>query len=128
MMKLRVRIYHEEVSDMSYVYFTEEQKERANSIDLVDFLQRQGEKMLPSGRDKRLSSDHSITVRGNSWYDHAIEKGGLAIDFVKYFYGKTYPENRGFHTFRVKNRRRNHLHHFRFRQRIVICAGPLPTC
>ena len=31
MMKLRVRIYHEEVSDMSYVYFTEEQKERANS-------------------------------------------------------------------------------------------------
>ena len=57
---------------MSYVYFTEEQKERANSIDLVDFLQRQGEKMLPSGRDKRLSSDHSITVRGNIWYDHAI--------------------------------------------------------
>ena len=77
---------------MPYVYFTEEQKERANSIDLVDFLQRQGEKMLPSGRDKRLSSDHSITVRGNSWYDHAIEKGGLAIDFVKYFYGKTYPD------------------------------------
>ena len=77
---------------MSYVYFTEEQKERANSIDLVDFLQRQGEKMLPSGRDKRLSSDHSITVRGNIWYDHAIEKGGLAIDFVKYFYGKTYPD------------------------------------
>ena len=32
---------------MPYVYFTEEQKERANSIDLVDFLQRQGEKMLP---------------------------------------------------------------------------------
>ena len=29
---------------MPYVYFTEEQKERANSIDLVDFLQRQGEK------------------------------------------------------------------------------------
>ena len=43
-------------------------------------------------RDKRLSSDHSITVRGNIWYDHAIEKGGLAIDFVKYFYGKTYPD------------------------------------
>ena len=91
-MRLHVRIYHEEGSDMPYVYFTEEQKERANSIDLVDFLQRQGEKMLPSGRDKRLSSDHSITVRGNSWYDHAIEKGGLAIDFVKYFYGKTYPD------------------------------------
>ena len=35
-----------------YIYFTDEQKERANSVDLVDFLQRQGEKLLPSGRDK----------------------------------------------------------------------------
>ncbi|WP_270810006.1 DUF3991 and toprim domain-containing protein [Hungatella effluvii] len=77
---------------MPYVYFTEEQKERANSTDLVDFLHRQGEKLLPSGRDKRLSSDHSITVRGNSWYDHEIEKGGLAIDFIKYFYGKSFPD------------------------------------
>lgn len=34
---------------MSYVYFTEEQKERANSIDLVDFLQRQGEKCFHPG-------------------------------------------------------------------------------
>ena len=38
---------------MGYVYFTDEQKERANSVDLVDFLHRQGEKLLPSGRDKR---------------------------------------------------------------------------
>lgn len=37
-----------------YVHFTEEEKQRANSVDLVDFLQRQGERLLPSGRDKRL--------------------------------------------------------------------------
>ena len=48
-----------------YVYFTKEQKQRANSVDLVDFLQRQGEKLLPSGRDKRLDSDKGITIRGN---------------------------------------------------------------
>lgn len=77
---------------MPYVYFTEEQKERANSVDLVDFLQRQGEKLIASGRDKRLSSDHSITVRGNRWYDHEVEKGGSAISFVRTFYGKTYPD------------------------------------
>lgn len=77
---------------MPYVYFTEEQKERANSVDLEDFLRRKGEKLLPAGRDRRLSSDHSITVRGNSWYDHEIEKGGLAIDFVKYFYGQSFPD------------------------------------
>lgn len=73
---------------MPYVYFTEEQKERANSVDLVDFLQRQGEKLLPSGKEKRLSSDHSITVWGNRWYDHEIEQGGSAISFVKKFMEK----------------------------------------
>ena len=28
-----------------YVYFTEEQKQRANRVDLEDFLTRQGEKL-----------------------------------------------------------------------------------
>ena len=45
-----------------FVYFTEEQKQRANAVDLEDFLSRQGEKLLRSGREKRLASDHSITV------------------------------------------------------------------
>lgn len=53
---------------MPYIHFTEEQKLRANSVDLVEFLRRQGEKLIPSGRDKRLASDHSITVRGREWY------------------------------------------------------------
>ena len=75
-----------------YVYFTDDQKQRANAVDLEDFLVRQGEKLLRSGREKRLASDHSITVRGNEWYDHASEKGGLAIDFVQMFYGRSFPD------------------------------------
>lgn len=75
-----------------YVYFTDEQKQRANSVDLEDFLQRQGEKFLPSGRDKRLASDHSITVRGSQWYDHAAEEGSHAIDLVKRLYNLSFPE------------------------------------
>lgn len=58
----------------SYVSFSEEQKLRASSVDLADFLRRQGEKLVRSGRDKRLASDHSITVRGNEWYDHKAEE------------------------------------------------------
>ena len=76
-----------------FVYFTEEQKQRANAVDLEDFLSRQGEKLLRSGREKRLASDHSITVRGNRWYDHATEKGGCAIDFVRMFYNQSFPDN-----------------------------------
>lgn len=77
---------------MPYIHFTEEQKLRANSVDLVEFLRRQGEKLIPSGRDKRLASDHSITVRGREWYDHESEDGGGPISFVQTFYGLSYPE------------------------------------
>jgi hypothetical protein len=75
-----------------YVHFTDEQKYRANNVDLVDFLQQHREKLLPSGRDKRLASDHSITVCGNRWYDHSSESGGFAIEFVRKFYGLSFPE------------------------------------
>ena len=74
---------------MGYVHFTEEQKQRAGSVDLVDFLRSNGEKLISAGREWRLSSDHSITVRGNTWYDHAEEKGGGPISFVQYVYGKS---------------------------------------
>ena len=75
-----------------YIHFTDEQKKRANSVDLADFLHRQGEGLLPSGRDWRLKSDHSITIRGNQWFDHSTQKGGLAVDFVQEFYGLPFPD------------------------------------
>lgn len=75
-----------------FIYFTEEQKQRANAVDLEDFLLRNNEKLMRSGREKRLASDHSITIRGNEWYDHASREGGLAIDFVKRFYNLGFPE------------------------------------
>lgn len=75
-----------------YIPFTEAQKEQAASVDLEVFLRCRGEKLIPSGREKRLTSDHSITVRGCEWFDHATEQGGNAISFVKQFYGLSYPE------------------------------------
>jgi len=76
----------------TYIHFTDEQKQRANSVDLTVFLKMQGETLLPSGREKRLQRNHSITVRGNEWFDHATKEGGLAIDFVQNFYGKSFPD------------------------------------
>ena len=68
---------------MPYIHFTQEQKDRAARTDLEVFLWSRGEKLLPSGRDKRLSSDHSVTIRGNHWFDHATHEGGNAISFVQ---------------------------------------------
>lgn len=75
-----------------YIHFTEEQKQCAAAVDLEEFLRCRGEKLITSGREKRLVSDHSITVRGNEWYDHAEERGGHAVSFVQKFYGLSYPD------------------------------------
>ena len=75
-----------------FVYFTEEQKQRANAVDLEDFLLRRGERLIPSGHDKRLASDHSVTIRGSEWYDHEIRQGGRAIDFVRMYDGCSFQE------------------------------------
>ena len=61
-------------------------------MDLEAFLRAHGEKLIASGREKRLASDHSVTVHGNKWYDHAAEKGGGPVSFVQSHYGLSYPE------------------------------------
>ena len=75
-----------------FVYFTSAEKRQANEVDLPSFLRDRGEKLLLAGREYRLASDHSITVRGAMWYDHAVQRGGHAISFVQQFYGRSYPE------------------------------------
>jgi len=77
---------------MPYIHFTDEQKQRASSVDLVEFLRLQGEKLIRSGPEYRLASDHSITVRGSEWYDHAAELSVGPVSFVQHFYGLSYPE------------------------------------
>lgn len=77
---------------MSYIPFTEEQKRQADAVDLEDFLLRHGERLLPSGRDKRLTSDHSVTIRGSQWYDHEAKTGGGPVAFLQTFRGLSYAE------------------------------------
>lgn len=100
---------------MPYIHFTEEQKLRAGSVDLVEFLRRQGEKLIRSGPEYRMTSDHSVTVRGNEWYDHATGEGGGPVSFVQNFYHLSYPEavtrlldgEQGSRMHRRKSRRKN---------------------
>ena len=78
-----------------YIHFTKEQKERAANVDLESFLRQRGEKLLPSGHDKRLERDHSVTVRGCEWFDHASRQGGRAVSFVQRFYDLSYCRSLG---------------------------------
>lgn len=76
----------------TYIHFTDEQKERANSVDLEEFLRQRGEKLLRAGRESRLARVHHITVRGNEWYDHIARQGGHAVSFVQHYYGMSYQD------------------------------------
>ena len=76
----------------NYIHFTEEEIRQANSVDLTRYLPYRGETLLNAGREKRLKSNHSITIRGNEWYDHATETGGGAIRFLQDNCNMSFPE------------------------------------
>ena len=75
-----------------YIYFTPEEKARAQNTDLVSLLRAQGERPVRSGREFRPPNDPSITVRGNKWFDHSKCEGGYAVSFVQRYYRLPYPE------------------------------------
>ena len=77
---------------MPYIHFTEAKKLQANAVDLVEFLRYKGEPLIRSGPEFRMANNHSVTVRGSGWYDHAAEKGGGPVAFLKEFYGMNYQE------------------------------------
>lgn len=77
----------------TYIHFTEEQKTQARQTDLVDLLHRQGEKLKRSGSEYEWrDGSQKVTIRGNLWFHQYERVGGDAVDFVRRFYNKSYPE------------------------------------
>lgn len=78
---------------MTYIPYTEEEKQLANGVDLAEFLRMRGEKLEKIGREYKLiyhdgSGKHdSITISGSKWFDHKNQVGGGAIKFMRHFYG-----------------------------------------
>ncbi len=78
---------------MSFVFFTDKQKEQARQTDIVSLLESQGETVKRSGKEfVWKDGTQRITVRGNLWFHQYERVGGDAIDFVRRFYNKSYPE------------------------------------
>ena len=72
--------------------YTQAQIDRANAANLEDFLRAQGETLVRSGKEYRWKTHDSLTVCGNKWFRHSQSRGGLPVDFVMEFYGKSFPE------------------------------------
>ena len=72
--------------------YTQAQIDKANAVGLEKFLRAQGETLVRSGKEYRWKAHDSLTVCGNKWFRHSQSKGGLPVDFVMEFYGKSFPE------------------------------------
>ena len=76
-----------------YIHFTDEQKMQARQTALVSLLTSQGETVKRSGSEFEWKNGSAkVTIRGNLWFHQYDRQGGDAIDFVRRFYNKTYPE------------------------------------
>lgn len=77
----------------TYIHFTEEQKAQARQTDIVFLLKSQGETVKRSGSEYEWKDgSQKVTLRGNLWFHQYDRVGGDAIDFVRRFYNKSYPE------------------------------------
>ena len=61
-----------------FIYFTPEEKARAQNTDLVSLLRAQGERPVRSGREFRTPNDPSITVRA-TLLPSPLSGGGFAF-------------------------------------------------
>lgn len=76
--------------------YTKEQIDKANQINLEEFLQRKGEHLKRTGSESVLvykdsTGEHdSISIRRNRWYDHKNMRGGYPLKFLQEFYGMSF--------------------------------------
>lgn len=75
-----------------FIYFTEEQKERANAVPILNILRDMHEEVEKAGNEWRWKRHRSVTFRGNRWYRHSQQTGSHAIDFIQEFFGMNFPE------------------------------------
>ena len=76
-----------------YIHFTEQQKTQARQTDIAELLRSQGETLKRSGSESEwMDGGQKVTIRGNLWYHQYDQVGGDAVDFVRRFYNKSYPE------------------------------------
>ena len=73
--------------------FTEEQLQRASSIDIARMLESQGETLKKQGSVYRWMRYDSTVICGNEWYRHSRQTGGGPIQFMQHFYNMNFVDS-----------------------------------
>ena len=96
-----MQVFHEtkyteaviERNTMSYIYFSEQETETANATDIAAYLTAHGETVKRVGREKVWDSPSGkVSLNGSVWYSQYEQVGGGAINFVRRYFGKSFPE------------------------------------
>ena len=76
-----------------YIHFSNVEKETACQTDIAELLKRNGERLYRNGKESYwLDGTSKVSIKGNLWYHQYEGVGGNAVDFVRRFYNKSYPE------------------------------------
>lgn len=84
---------------MPYINFSEDDLYRANTSDLVSYLERRGERVKRVGSTYKYiytdgSGTHdSVTIHDDKWYDHKNQRGGYAVKFLQEFLGFSFQDS-----------------------------------
>ncbi|MDE7399724.1 MAG: toprim domain-containing protein [Oscillospiraceae bacterium] len=84
---------------MPYINFSEDDLYRANTADLVSYLEQHGERVQKVGSTRKYvytdagGTHDSITISGGKWYDHRNQRGGYAVKFLQEFLGFSFQES-----------------------------------
>jgi len=78
---------------MPYIKFTDQEKESANSSSIVDYLRSHGESVERVGREYVWHAPSGkVSINGSEWYSQYELVGGGAVNFVRKFFGLSYPD------------------------------------
>lgn len=78
---------------MSFILFTEEQKEMVRQTDLAEYLKRNGYQLKQSGSEYEWESpEGKVTIRGNRWYHQYEMEGGYVVSFFERFFDIDYQQ------------------------------------
>ena len=71
------------------MFYSKEQINRANAVNLEEFLRSKGESLKRCGNEMEWSAHDSLKIRENKWHRFSNDTGGYPISFVMEFYGKS---------------------------------------
>lgn len=84
---------------MPYINFSDDDLYRANTANLVSYLESRGERIKRVGSTYQYiyadgtGTHDSITISGGKWYDHKNQRGGYAVKFLQEFLGFSFQES-----------------------------------